>query len=521
MILEKIAIFILFLGPLVFFHELGHYFFARLFKVRVETFSLGFGPKIFKYKKNETEYAISLIPLGGYLKMFGDNPLAKDEIPVAEQKYSFSHQRKWARFWIVMGGPLANFLMTYCIFFCLLAIGEKFPEIKLGVVSKTSILYQKGMRTGDVIHELDDEKIYNYSDIAFRDDPIQTITVQRRNEERKLNLSMSGKNFLKNLAKHPPLLRSPVVIDDKGERYALSLSSDKVDLKLSFDEMMQMKEIDKLFLFKISGEYDRPIVEESIEKSPVKVLKIPSKVRLEKFLGEHRFRSLDLRVKNVQMGSPAHKSGIESGDILSALSGRPIYSFEQLRSQLQEAKAERVGVTVWRKGAIKKFEIEPEVMKNDGKEMKIIGVYGQASFLAMQTIQSEPKGFFTAMGLAFTRTWDAIVKILQVVKKLVTAEVSLKTIGGPLAIGKFAADSFNTGLSYFFQLMALISVNLGVINLLPIPVLDGGHIMFIVLEILNRGPISQRKMEIAQQLGFAILLILMVGALFNDFSRLF
>ena len=105
--------------------------------------------------------------------------------------------------------------------------------------------------------------------------------------------------------------------------------------------------------------------------------------------------------------------------------------------------------------------------------------------------------------------------------KLITAKVSFKTIGGPLAIGKVASDSFNTSISYFFQLMALISVNLGVINLFPIPVLDGGHIMFIFLEIINRGPVSRRKMEIAQQLGLSILLMLMVGAIFNDFSRFF
>ena len=109
MILEKIGIFLLFLGPLVFFHELGHYFFARLFGVRVETFSLGFGPKIFKYTKNKTEYVISLIPLGGYLKMFGDDPFNRESIPLDERACSFVFKNKWERFWIVMGGPFSQF----------------------------------------------------------------------------------------------------------------------------------------------------------------------------------------------------------------------------------------------------------------------------------------------------------------------------------------------------------------------------------------------------------------------------
>ena len=122
---------------------------------------------------------------------------------------------------------------------------------------------------------------------------------------------------------------------------------------------------------------------------------------------------------------------------------------------------------------------------------------------------------------AFSRTWGAITKTVLGFKKLITSEVSFKNIGGPISIGKVATDSFNTSISYFFQIMALISVNLGVINLFPIPVLDGGHIMFIILEILNRGPLSRRKMEIAQQFGLSILLLLTFAALFNDFSRLF
>ena len=117
--LEKIVIFILFLGPLVFFHELGHFLFARLFGVRVEVFSIGFGPKLFRWKKGDTEYAISLIPLGGYVKMFGDDPFNKDGISEEEKKFSFIHKKKWQRFWIVFGGPLANFILAFFIFFAL------------------------------------------------------------------------------------------------------------------------------------------------------------------------------------------------------------------------------------------------------------------------------------------------------------------------------------------------------------------------------------------------------------------
>ena len=119
MFLEKVVIFVLFLGPLIFFHELGHFFFARLFGVRVEVFSLGFGPKLFKFQRKDTEFALSLIPLGGYVKMFGDDPFNKEGIPEDQRAFSFNHKGKWARFWIVLGGPLANFLLAFFIFFFL------------------------------------------------------------------------------------------------------------------------------------------------------------------------------------------------------------------------------------------------------------------------------------------------------------------------------------------------------------------------------------------------------------------
>ena len=151
MFLEKLAIFILFLGPLVFFHELGHFLFARFFGVRVEVFSIGFGPKIFKFKRGDTEYAVSLIPLGGYVKMYGDDPLNRDQIPASERKNSFTFKGKWARFWIVMGGPLANLIMAYFIFLSLLLTGEKMPELKVGVLPQTSQFYSLGIRSGDII----------------------------------------------------------------------------------------------------------------------------------------------------------------------------------------------------------------------------------------------------------------------------------------------------------------------------------------------------------------------------------
>jgi len=510
-VLEKIGIFILFLGPLVFFHELGHYLFARLFGVRVEVFSLGFGPKIIKYMRNGTEYAVSLIPLGGYVKMFGDDPLSKDEIPISERKYSFTFQGKWARFWIVIGGPLANFLLAFIIFFFLIFGGEKVPEIKLGVIPKNTILFEKGLRTGDILEKYNDRRLLHMGEMAMEgNNNIGTITYKRFDVTKTIPLNLSGDELFKKLTQYLPLLRKPILVDRSGKRFFLSISREKVNDEYSLDILAEEVATKKLYLF---GE----------KKEFLKEMLISYKSRDEFFskLAAQGYLPMDLEIKSVKMNSPADKAGLKAGDILYSFGGKILYSFSSLRDVLQEDKVKEIEIKLWRNGSQVYKKITPESIKENGKERKIIGIYTSGEFYGLNFLTLDSPGFFPAISQAVFRTWDTTIKTFDGFKKLITAEVSFKNIGGPLAIGKVASDSFNSGLTPFFLLMAFISINLGVINLLPIPVLDGGHIMFIILEIVNRGPVSRKKMEIAQQVGLSILLLLMVGAIFNDFSRLF
>ena len=186
MFLEKIAIFMMFLGPLVFFHEGGHFLFARLAGVRVEVFSIGFGPKLFKKKWGDTVYALSLIPLGGYVKMFGDDPLSEVELTEDEKKVAFTHKTKWAKFWIVFGGPLANFILAFVIYFCLVMIGEKVPQTKFGVVKSASILFEKGVRTGDLLLKVNEQEITSFDDLNLIDSKVKTIEILRANEKKSI-----------------------------------------------------------------------------------------------------------------------------------------------------------------------------------------------------------------------------------------------------------------------------------------------------------------------------------------------
>ena len=524
MLLEKIAIFILFLGPLVFFHELGHFLFARLFGVRVEVFSLGFGPKIFKKKKGDTEYAISAIPLGGYVKMYGDDPFAKEEIPQSERKYSFTHQGKFARFWIVIGGPLANFILAFCIFYSLLIIGERLPEIKIGSVPKESMIYQSGIRTGDVLLKVNDSEIYNPTDLIVEGNlEITKITVKRQDKNIEIPVNFKGNKFFEEVVKYPPLLRKPLLIDAKSQPYILSLESGKINLNDSIEEISSKNDVKKVYIYPVKPNQNisNDILEADFSKGVEINVEFADLTSLLKQLDQKGYRTIDLMVRSVNMNSPADKIGLKEKDVFLTLEGEPIYSFEDFRAKLQLIEKKEVAVKIWRNGEEKFFTLAPEQSVVEGKTLKLLGVYSFIEVQKINFINTKSKGIFGSAKYSLIRTWDSVKKTIDGFVKLITNQVSLKTIGGPLAIGKVAHDSFNTSLSYFFQLMALISVNLGVINLFPIPILDGGHIMFIVLEVLNRGPLSRRKMEIAQQVGLSILLMLMVGAIFNDVSRFF
>jgi regulator of sigma E protease len=524
MLLEKVIIFIIFLGPLVFFHELGHFLFARLFGVRVEVFSIGFGPKIFKKKYGETEYAISLIPLGGYVKMFGDDPFAKDDIPIEERAKSFTHQGKWARFWIVMGGPLANFVLAFVIFFSLLIVGERIPEIKMGSISKESFLFQNGMRAGDVLVKLNGNDVYNPSDLMVESGTtITSLTIKRTGELKTLNVNFSGDKFFEEVIKYPPILKKPFLVDMNGNYYVVSAKKDQVDFDFSIEEFSNLNQVTEVFIYNILKNEDLSASVVKYDIASLKTIAVDN-TDLKSFLlslDKNGLRTIDLMVRDVNKDSPASKAGIKPLDLFVSLDGKKVFSFEELRTNLQTIEKSSVDVEVMSQGVLKKYTLSPEATTQDGKSVKLLGVYSYLEVLKTNFILTKSKGLFSSTTVAVSRTWDSMKKTVDGFIKLLTNQVSLKSIGGPLAIGKVAHDSFNTSLSYFFQLMALISVNLGVINLFPIPVLDGGHIMFITLELLNRGPLSRRKMEIAQQVGLSVLLMLMVGAIFNDVVRFF
>lgn len=514
---EKILIFVIFLGPLIFFHELGHFFFARFFGVRVEVFSIGFGPKIFKYVHKGTEYALSIIPLGGYVKMFGDDPFSEVPLSDEEKKVAFNHKSKWARFWIVFGGPLANLLLAYFLYVGLLAGGEKVPETKVGVVSEKSVLYQKGLKTGDVLIGINDEKVLSFDDLNIKGSIVETITVRRNEEKVLIPVNMELEPFINQFVEIVSLVKKPIFISKNGEKVFVSLQPKPAEISVSIEEITSNFQ-GKAFLYKVTEK------EGNVSYDPSSELEISAKSgqTIQDVMKNLEYFPVDLSVKNVVMASPADKAQIKKGDILVSVNGVALKNFEELRQTLQGIDDNKeVDVAVLSAGKLVAKKLVPEVKEIDKKKTKLIGIESGVEYIQPKLIVAKAESFGEAITGAFDRTWDGIQKTFGGYKKLITREVSLNNIGGPLAIGKVASDSLNISLSMFFRLMAIISINLGVINLFPIPVLDGGHIMFLIFETFNGGPLSRRKLEIAQRFGVSVLFFLIFVALFNDITRLF
>lgn len=515
--LEKILIFVIFLGPLIFFHELGHFFFARLFGVRVEVFSIGFGPKVFKYIHKGTEYALSIIPLGGYVKMFGDDPFSETPLTDEEKKVAFNHKTKWARFWIVFGGPLANLLLAYFLYVGLLAGGEKVPETKVGVVTEKSVLYEKGLRTGDVLIGINDEKVLSFDDFNIKGSAVEKIVVRRNDQQIDLPVGMPLEPFINEFVSIVSAVKKPIFVNNKGEKFLVSLEQKPTEITVSIEEMVSHFQ-GKAYLYKLIEKDGTGVIDPSSESE----ITTAQNQSLPEIITGLELYPADLMVRNIVMGSPADKAGIKKGDILIKVNEAALNNFEELRQNLQSLpEGQEVTVALVSNGESVVKHMTPEVKEINGKKVKIIGIESGVEYLQPKLIIAKADSFGAALTGAFTRTWDGIVKTFGGYKKLITREVSLNNIGGPLAIGKVASDSFNISLSMFFRLMAIISINLGVINLFPIPVLDGGHIMFLLFEAVNGGPLSRRKLEIAQKFGISVLFFLIFVALFNDITRLF
>lgn len=446
-LVQKVWWFLLVLGVLVSFHELGHFLAARWIGVKVLKYSIGFGPKLLGRQIGETEYLLSAVPLGGYVKLFGEEET--DAVTPEEQKRSFVHQPLLSKMAIVAAGPGFNFLLAYLIFSGWLATGAPLfvptfhdltPDVE--ALKPGSPADLAGMKTGDRIIRVNDK------DISSRSELFDAVA---KSNGQALTLDVRRGNQVKTLVVTP----SAVTVRDNGK--------DVVTYRLGIEET-----------------------------APV--------------------------ITAVMNGSPAMAAGFRDGDRVLTIEGQEIRTWSQMTGFVKDSPNRPLHFQVQREGLIVPLVVTPAADKAtvDGKTVEVgkIGISGPGRSI----IRASNPLMAIVQGVQATWGWTELTAIG--IYKMVAGEISSKNIGGPLTIANMSGEAAAQGMSSVVFLIAILSINLGVLNLLPIPILDGGHLLFFAIEAILRKPLGDRQREIAQQVGLLLLVSIMVFAFWNDIERL-
>ncbi len=543
--------FVVLLGILIFIHELGHFLVARWCGVRVEVFSLGFGKKIFQFKRGDTVYALSIVPLGGYVKMFGEQPNA--EIPEEEKNASFTHKTVWQRIAIVLAGPLMNFFFAIFIFSLIAFFGEEARIPRLGDVKEKTAAYAAGLRSGDMILKVNDESVVTMEQVqkllnrSIGQNVKLDIVNTETSESKSISINVLPKenpNILSResilgdveglfdyakgttLGVQPNSLLSQLGVKTGDELIAL----DGVQVKYwrELQDKISALDLTKSIQFTFQSRDEKNKVEKKdVTISPEQFSTIMRTDDSIERMNKMGIVSSELFVGKVVEKSPAAAAGILAGDQLLTVNNQSLKIWEEVVENIKSFDGKNpVEISVLRNNEIKKLQITPIMTTQTtvyGTEDKryTIGIVSVPNIAMPEMMIYRVDGIGKSIQKGYQKTMDVTYMTVMSFVRIFENKISAKNIGGVISIGQAASETFKVGLLHFFQMMAAISVNLFVLNLLPVPVLDGGHLLFYTIEILKGSPLSMSKLEIAQQVGLALLMSLMVFALFNDFTRIF
>ncbi len=526
-LMDYLGPFLLLLGILVVVHELGHFAVAKWFGVKVERFSVGFGPSILRRKLGETEYVIAWLPLGGYVKMAGESP--DEELPPEDRARSFNAQSPARRVGIALAGPAMNLILSVAVIAALYMSGWPTPTSKVGSVLPDSPAAEAGLLPGDRIVALGDREIWRWEDLAegvqaSGGDPIP-LRVEREGEALEFTLvPRAGKGGSLQIGITPRTAAAVLGVPeaDTPAGHAGLQTGDRV-VRLNGEPISDWYRLISA-LDHAAGPLELEVTRQlDGEEERVSVRVDPASAEpwsLER-LGAVR---ADFAVIQTAPSSPARRAGFEPGDLLLSANGAPLRSFEQFAQQIREGAGAPLSVELLRDGRHHTLEVVPagSTEKIDGEVRTVhrIGLTGGQPGTAGERIDDVVRNPLRALWLGTVRTASIFGLIVDGVRMLITREVGVENLAGPIGIGELAAESFREeGWFPFLWMMCVISVNLAILNLLPIPILDGGHILFAAAEAVSGSPVGVRAREVAQTIGISLVLLLMGFAFWNDISR--
>lgn len=534
--------FIVVLIPLVVVHEFGHFFFAKLFNVRADAFSVGFGPVLYKKQFGETEFRVSAIPLGGYVKLLGEDPTT--ELKPEDKARALHQQVPWKRFFIFFGGPLFNFIWAALVFMTMMAIGEPQISTVIGRVLPETPAAVAGFIPGDKIINVEGKPVAKFDDlmIELNDKPGRDVAIGVDRSGNQVTLKAhtdSEEGFTiygeKKLVGSidgliPNARMTKVGIADPASSAAKAglVTGDEIT-SIDGTKVTTFEQLESVYAsWAIKGD--------NASKSPV-VLEVKSgdhsktvtlAPNYSGYLGkDFGLYSSELFVEQAVKDTPAEKAGLVKGDQLIAVSGTPIRSFFELRQNIQKAgeNSGKLTLTLVRHGKTITQEIVPQVSTERDPLLKklkqyTIGIMPVPSMMEPVMMTEQTLNPFVLVYKGTARMIDLSARNLISIIKMFQGQVSVKSLGGPILIGKLAGESLNRGVLDFLKMMGILSIGLGVLNILPIPVLDGGHIVLLGIEAARGRALSLKQIERAQQVGLVLILSLMVVVMKNDIMRL-
>ncbi|ATB27324.1 RIP metalloprotease RseP [Melittangium boletus] len=542
---QGFGLFIILLGVLVTVHELGHFLVAKACGVKVLRFSVGFGPKLFGFTKGETEYQVALLPLGGYVKMAGDSP--HEELEPGDAERGFLNAPPWKRALIVAAGPGASLLFPVLIYFFVFVGAREATSTKVGFVDPAMPAAAAGIRAGDRITAVEGEPVRTFEDmreafIGRFDRPIP-VTLEREGKSQTVHVtprriveSSPVDSVERGLIGVQPIRRPAVVGVPPGSPAA------QAGLR-SFDRVLSVNGVSILDEAALHAEAVKHegVLELTVQRAlPVEVGAVtghvPSvvTVKVPKQPGADGFAALgaepsDMYVAAVFPDSAAQKAGLQAGDRLVSFNGEPLRSFNVLAGELSTLKDKPFSLT-WRSAGdgqehtqtlaqsvrTSKDEIGTELSR---LELGLRPWIPSVAELSPEDTVTVNVGVGEAMRDAVVVVPRIVGQMVKVIGGLITGNVSPKTLGGPVMMYQLASKSAEQGRDSFLHLMAIISINLGVMNLLPIPILDGFQLLSAFWEGIRRRPIPVRVREMANVVGLILLMALMGMAFFNDITR--